>query len=164
MDLVTEGAVTLNQVYNVLGEDLANLTEDSGVTELCALLHLADRVNITAGKAQNPASSDISFRQCGILTRDHIVPLLAEKLRAAGKLVVLDWEWANDEPPPRVPSFLLPRRGKHPWMLSMQIPGRFSSEFPDTSLRTVAHRSLAASHSRKWLGPTPEPPQKHSRE
>lgn len=91
VDLVTEGAVTLNQVYNVLDEDLANLTEDSGVTELCALLHLADRVNVTAGKATNPASSDISFRQCGILTRDHIVPLLAEKLRAAGKLVVLDW-------------------------------------------------------------------------
>jgi hypothetical protein len=90
IDLVTEGAVTLNQVYNVLDEDLANLTEDSGVTELCALLHVADRVNIIAGRAHNQASGDISFRQCGILTREHIVPLIAQKLRAAGKLVVLE--------------------------------------------------------------------------
>jgi hypothetical protein len=90
VDLVTEGAVTLNQVYNVLDEDLANFTEDSGVTELCALLQVADRVNIVAGGAKNQASGDISFRQCGILTRDHIVPLIAEKLRAAGKLVVVE--------------------------------------------------------------------------
>lgn len=90
VDLVTEGAVTLNQVYNVLDEDITEFTEDSGVTELCALLNVADRVNIIAGKAKNKASGDISFRQCGILTRDHIVPLIAEKLRAAGKLVVLE--------------------------------------------------------------------------
>jgi hypothetical protein len=74
----------------VLDEDLANFTEDSGVTELCALLQVADRVNIMAGGAKNKASGDISFRQCGILTRDHIVPLIAEKLRAAGKLVVVE--------------------------------------------------------------------------
>jgi hypothetical protein len=90
VDLVTEGAVTLNQVYNVLDEDLANFTEDSGVTELCALLHVADRVNIFAGSAKNKASGDISFRQCGILTRENIVPLIADKLRTAGKLVVLE--------------------------------------------------------------------------
>jgi hypothetical protein len=91
IDLVTEGAVTLNQVYNVLDEDLANLTEDSGVTELCALLNVADRVNIIAGGARNTASGNISFRQCGILTRERIVPLIAEKLRAAGKLVVIEY-------------------------------------------------------------------------
>ena len=90
IDLVTEGAVTLNQVFNVLDEDMAEFTEDSGVTELCALLHVADRVNITAGGAKNQASGDISFRQCGILTRAHILPLIAEKLRADGKLVVLE--------------------------------------------------------------------------
>jgi hypothetical protein len=88
--LVTEGAVTLNQVYNLLEEDLRNLTEDSGVTELCALLQIADRVNILVGTARNRAAGDISFRQRGILTRETIVPLIADKLRAAGKLVVLE--------------------------------------------------------------------------
>lgn len=89
VDLVTEGAVTLNQVYNIFDEDVHKLTEDSGVTELCALLHVADRVNLFVGAARNGASGDISFRQRGILTRERIVPLLAEKLESAGKLVVL---------------------------------------------------------------------------
>jgi hypothetical protein len=90
IDLVTEGAVTLNQVYNLFDENIKDLTEDSGVTELCALLQVADRVNFLVGDAKNSASGNISFRQRGILTRDRIVTLLAEKLRAAGKLVVLE--------------------------------------------------------------------------
>jgi hypothetical protein len=90
VDLVTEGAVTLNQAYNIIDEDLALITEDSGVTELCALLQVADCVHIWIGGAKNVASGDISFRQCGILTRDRIMPLLAEKLRNAGKLVVVE--------------------------------------------------------------------------
>jgi hypothetical protein len=90
VDLVTEGAVTLNQVYNLLDEDVNNLKEDSGVTELCALLQIADRVNIFLGTARNRASGDITFRQRGILHRHRIVPLIAEKLRTAGKLVVVD--------------------------------------------------------------------------
>jgi hypothetical protein len=36
------------------------------------------------------AETDISFRQQGILPRSKIVPLLTEKLRAAGKLVVVE--------------------------------------------------------------------------
>lgn len=90
VDLVTEGAVTLNQVYNLLDEDINQLSEDSGVTELCALLQIADRVNIVFGTAKNRATDDISFRQRGILTREAILPLLADKLRAAGKLVVVE--------------------------------------------------------------------------
>jgi len=90
IDLVTEGAVTLNQVYNVLDEDIRNFTEDSGVTELCALLQVADRVNILAGGAKNQASGNFSFSQDGILTRETIVPLIADRLRAAGKLVVVE--------------------------------------------------------------------------
>jgi len=89
IDLVTEGAVTLNQVYNLLNEDIRDLTEDSGVTELCALLQIADRVNIQMGAARSLAAGDISFRQRGILTREAIVPLIADRLRAAGKLVVI---------------------------------------------------------------------------
>ncbi len=87
IDLVTEGAVTLNQVYNLLDEDIRNLKEDSGVTELCALLQIADRVNVFMGNAKNKAAGDISFRQRGILTRQQIVPLISQKLRELGKLV-----------------------------------------------------------------------------
>ena len=87
INLVTEGAVTLNQVYNILDEDVANLHEDSGVTELRLLLGVADKLNIIVGKADNTANADISFRQRGVLSRKVLIPLLAEKLRQEGKLV-----------------------------------------------------------------------------
>jgi hypothetical protein len=90
VDLVTEGAVTLNQVYNVLDEDIRNLTEDSGVTEMCALLQIADRVNIFFGGAKNAANADISFRQRGILDRSRVIPLIVDRLESAGKLVVVE--------------------------------------------------------------------------
>ncbi len=91
IDLVTEGAVTLNQVYNVLDEDPAEFEEESGVTELIELLKSADRINFVVGAARNPASENIAFRQRGILTRTQIIPLIAEKLRKAGKLVVIEY-------------------------------------------------------------------------
>ena len=87
INLVTEGAVTLNQVYNILDEDIANLHEDSGVTELRLLLGVADKLNIIVGIADNTANADISFRQRGVLSRKVLIPLLAEKLRQEGKLV-----------------------------------------------------------------------------
>ncbi|MBX7257253.1 MAG: SpoIIE family protein phosphatase [Candidatus Hydrogenedentes bacterium] len=90
IDLVTEGAVTLNQVFNVFDEDLGQSDEDSGVTRLCALLREADRINIIMGNAPNVAGNDISFRQQRVLPRTTIVPLLREKLEAAGKLVVIE--------------------------------------------------------------------------
>jgi len=87
INLVTEGAVTLNQVYNILDEDVANLHEDSGVTELRLLLGVADKLNVILGMADNTANTDISFRQRGVLSRKVLIPLLAEKLRREGKLV-----------------------------------------------------------------------------
>ena len=87
VDLVTEGAITLNQVYNVLDEDPAMLEEETGVAELQQLLRDADRIHFLFGQARNPAHGDITFRQRGLLTRSHIVPLLAEKLRQMGKQI-----------------------------------------------------------------------------
>lgn len=89
LDLVTEGAVTLNQVYNILGEEPRTWGAASPVTELAELLHGADRVEILLGTARNPAAGDIAFRQLGVLSRETIVRLLADKLQAAGKLVVI---------------------------------------------------------------------------
>lgn len=89
IDLVVEGAVTLNQFYNVIDEDPSSFDEQSGVTELHALLREADCVNILVGGAINPANVDISFRQKGILSRRAIIPLIVERLQKAGKLVVV---------------------------------------------------------------------------
>ena len=90
VDLVTEGAVTLNQVYNVMDEDSGRFDEESGVTQLHELLRSADRIHLLHGTAINPATRDISFLQKGVLTRQSILPLLTEKLEQAGKLVIVE--------------------------------------------------------------------------
>lgn len=91
LDLVTEGAITLNQVYNTMDDDTGSFDEDSAVVDLHRLLTSADRVNFFVGTADNPANRDISFRQKGVLTRRAIISLLTQKLREAGKLVVVEY-------------------------------------------------------------------------
>ncbi|HOY65566.1 MAG TPA: SpoIIE family protein phosphatase [Candidatus Ozemobacteraceae bacterium] len=91
VDLVTEGAVTLNQVFNILDADPSEYEPDTGVTQLCQALREADRINILVGRAANDGHADIAFRQRGIMPRTAIVPLLIDRLRAAGKLVVPEW-------------------------------------------------------------------------
>jgi hypothetical protein len=90
IDLVTEGAVTLNQVYNLLDADLDQIEEESAVSELLKLIKAADRVNLFVGASANPASAHISFKQQGILSRSVVVPLIVAGLQAAGKLVVVE--------------------------------------------------------------------------
>jgi hypothetical protein len=89
IDLVTEGAVTLNQLYNIWGEELEKLEKDNPVTILYALLSVADKVNMFVGKSHNPAGDDISFKQNGILRRDKIVPLLIHKFQQYNKIVTV---------------------------------------------------------------------------
>lgn len=89
IDLVTEGAVTLNQVCNLLDADPSQYTEESGVTALARLLWEADRVDLLVGQAVNDASADIAFRQRGVLNRRDLLPVLADKLRAMDKLVTI---------------------------------------------------------------------------
>ena len=89
IDLVTEGAVTLNHLYNIWDADPETLEPATGPTLLHELLREADRVDILCGGAANVASHAIAFRQQGIISRGQIVELLAERLRASGKLVTL---------------------------------------------------------------------------
>jgi len=91
IDLVTEGAITLNQVYNIIDEDEAYYEQDSAVTELCEHLKSSDRINFFVGKAKNPGHSHMAFQQKGVLPRHKIVPLLGEKLEKSGKLVVIEY-------------------------------------------------------------------------
>lgn len=91
IDLTTEGAVTLNQVYNILDEDPGKYEADTAVTKLCDMLIAADRVRFMVGKSNKQTYEDICFRQRGLLPREKIVPLLADYLRKQGKLVTLDY-------------------------------------------------------------------------
>lgn len=90
INLVTEGAVTLNQVFNIIDKDPSLYRLDTGVTQLCYYMLLADRINIILGGAENVAHEDISFIQRGITPRHSIIRMVAEKLRILGKLVVME--------------------------------------------------------------------------
>jgi hypothetical protein len=87
IDYATEGAITLNQVYNILGEPPEKLEADSSVSDLYRFFHAADTINFLVGTAANTGHEHIVFRQMGIFPREVIVKLLAEKLKSMGKLV-----------------------------------------------------------------------------
>lgn len=91
VDYATEGAISLNQVYNILGESPDKLETDSSVSDLYRLFHSADTINFVVGTASNPGHENIVFRQMGIFPREMIVKLLAEKLTKMGKLVNLTY-------------------------------------------------------------------------
>ena len=90
IDLVTEGAVTLNQLNNVLELNADDFQEINAVTELYDLLAAADRIHILLGSGKNPANEDTCFVQRGVLSREKIIPLIAQKLRRQGKCVVIE--------------------------------------------------------------------------
>lgn len=89
INLVTEGIVTLNHVYNVIDEDTSKYLDESDVFEYCEFLKLADRVNFFIGNAANIGMDSIQFRQQRILPRPKIIPLIIDWLRAKGKLVTI---------------------------------------------------------------------------
>lgn len=91
IELATEGAICLNQLYNLLDDPDVHFEQRSAVSDLYDMLLSADRVRLMAGTAPNPGNETMDFRQQGILARRQIVPLLAEKLRALGKLVEILW-------------------------------------------------------------------------
>jgi len=91
INLVTEGIVTLNHVYNLIDEDTSKFIDESDVFEYCEFLKLADRINFFVGKSTNLDMDSIQFRQQRILPRQKIVPLLINWLQENGKLVVVKY-------------------------------------------------------------------------
>ena len=89
VDMTTEGAMMLNQVYNILDEPLESLTDATPVERLAKLIHRADVITLLHGKSMNEAHSDLIFKQIGIRPRHVIVNLLEKKLEDMGKLVIM---------------------------------------------------------------------------
>ncbi|MBX3043356.1 MAG: SpoIIE family protein phosphatase [Candidatus Kapabacteria bacterium] len=90
INLVTEGLVTLNQLFNIMDEDREDMDDANPVTQLYDYLMIADRVNIFMGSAINPANNDISYKQRGLIPRAKIISLISQKLTEIGKLVVIN--------------------------------------------------------------------------
>lgn len=87
IDLVTEGAVTLNQLFNIIDADPLSFEAESSVTRLYEALADADRINFVVGNSSNVGHADIAFKQQGIMPRHKVIDLLAQKLRSEGRLV-----------------------------------------------------------------------------
>jgi predicted transcriptional regulator len=97
IDYATEGAITLNQVYNILEEEARNLETDSSVSDLFRFFHASDRINFIVGTARNSGHENIVFRQMGVFPREVIVRLLAERLTSMGKLVNVEYIQCEDK-------------------------------------------------------------------
>jgi hypothetical protein len=88
IDLVTEGAITLNQVYNILDEPIEKLMEDSVVEKLTIMLKQADVIHLMIGNAVNTAHEDLIFKQIGVHVRKSTLQQMIDKLKHLGKLVI----------------------------------------------------------------------------
>jgi hypothetical protein len=88
IDLVSEGAITLNQVNNILEEPVQRLSSDTVAERLCLMLHTADVINLMIGNASNTAHDDLIFKQSGVQIRKNVVRQIVKKLKNMGKLVI----------------------------------------------------------------------------
>ena len=88
VDLVTEGAITLNQVNNILGEPDERLSGGSVAERLCLMLHEADVIHLMIGNALNSAHENLIFKQIGVNVRKSTVRQIVEKLKDMGKLII----------------------------------------------------------------------------
>lgn len=88
IDLITEGAVTLNQVMNlIVEEDIDFSGSSSPVFKFCQMLLKADAITFLVGCGYNPAHEDPLFRQLGVKPRQRIIGRIAAYLKERGKLV-----------------------------------------------------------------------------
>ncbi|HPL07677.1 MAG TPA: SpoIIE family protein phosphatase [Clostridia bacterium] len=88
IDFTGEGAIILNQVYNILDEPVENFTANSAAERLCMMMLEADVIHMMIGNAMNDAHEVLLFKQVGVRVRRTAIKLIAEKLREKGKLVI----------------------------------------------------------------------------
>ena len=91
LDMVTEGAVVLNQINNILDENPEQFVNNSPAERMCSMLMEADVVTFIVGRSINDAHNELIFKQLGITPRDAIIRLISEKLIKKGKLVVTEY-------------------------------------------------------------------------
>lgn len=87
VDLITEGAVALNRVLNILDDDLSALEKPNVVERLALALLQSDKLTLIQGRAVNTAHQASLFKQMGIRSRKDVVGLICQNLEARGKII-----------------------------------------------------------------------------
>ena len=87
IELVVEGTVTLNEVYNILTKTKSYKGIQRVLLLFTHYLYLADVINIFWGKSNNISHKNIDFVKKGILLREELIPNFAKKLEEEGKEV-----------------------------------------------------------------------------
>ncbi len=90
-DMVTEGAMVLNQVSNILDADEVEISNETSPERIAKLLLEADVIHFYIGNAKNKAHQMLVFRQLGIKERADILKEIESKLRKKGKMIY--WEY-----------------------------------------------------------------------
>lgn len=88
IDMVSEGALLLNQAVNLLDEPQEQWGDQTSVERFCHLLMEADVITFMVGNAINDAHLSPLFKQVGVKPRRTAIGLMKEKLESMGKLVI----------------------------------------------------------------------------
>lgn len=90
IDFASEGAVMLNQLYNLYEINPKNLDAGAPITRLKELLDMSDKICFYLGRAENTEQNEsMIFSQLRIFPRHRIIRMLGDKLKELGKVVTV---------------------------------------------------------------------------
>ncbi|MEA1884217.1 MAG: SpoIIE family protein phosphatase [Thermotogota bacterium] len=90
-DMVTEGAMVLNQVSNILDADPIEVTEETSPERISGMFYNADVIHFHVGNAKNKSHQLLPFRQLGLKVRYDVLKDIEQKLKQKGKTVYFDF-------------------------------------------------------------------------
>ncbi|HPF17066.1 MAG TPA: SpoIIE family protein phosphatase [Thermotogota bacterium] len=89
--MVTEGAMVLNQVCNILDADPIEVTEETSPERIANHFYNADVIHFHVGNAKNKSHQLLPFRQLGLKLRYDVLKDIEQKLKQRGKTVFFDF-------------------------------------------------------------------------
>ncbi|MDR0291511.1 MAG: SpoIIE family protein phosphatase [Elusimicrobium sp.] len=90
LNFASEGALMLNQLYNLYELNPANLDGGAPIARLKELIDVSDKITFFYGAGENKEQNDsMMFSQLRIFPRAKIIKLLTDKFKQLGKVVVV---------------------------------------------------------------------------
>lgn len=88
IDFASEGAITLNQCFNILNDKEIIEKSSSAPANLARLMVSADIIHFIEGKSVNEGHDEAVFKQMGILPRKEIIDKISKELIKADKMII----------------------------------------------------------------------------